>query len=401
MVTRSNPGWILASAFFAVQILSPVLAAAETAVRPEAKDANVILLTLDGVRWEEVFRGVDDGLSVDANKSIFTYLTETLIKQGVLYGDRTKGESVRVANSAQNSLPGYQSIMAGATQPCSGNGCGRIKVETFPERIVRDLQLSPEQVATVASWERIAYAVEHVERTTFVNAGDRPLLVGNEPLSPDEAKLNDTQTKDSPPWHDARYDKYTFAHAMSYLKAKRPRFLFISLNDSDEWGHKGDYDQYVKTLRQHDEWIKELVTTLDGMDQYGRNTTLIITTDHGRGEGNGWDDHGAGIADSGNVWIYGRSPYTEFSKHAESAKPKKRAPSTPATYTHLDIRPTIEATFGLKPKLDGVNPPPGQVITSIVGNPAPARLGRWRPNQGAKAFTAGRPKTGSTSRATQ
>ena len=350
----------IGSQLLATTFIWTSLASASTP--PLSKTANVILLTLDGVRWEEVFHGVDTGQSVDPDPKVFSFLTGRLAQQGVLYGDKSRGETVRVANKPQNSLPGYQSIMAGATQPCSSNLCGRIQVETFPERLLHDLDLKPEQVATIASWEKIANAVEHVEHSTFVNAGEKSLLVDGAPLSHEDAQLNEQQSHDSPPWRDARWDKYTFAHALNYLKAKKPRFLFISLNDSDEWGHKGQYEQYLKILRQHDAWIKELVSTLDSMGEYGKNTTLIVTTDHGRGEGNDWNDHGAGIADSANIWLYGRSPYTEHAK-----PPKTRVPASSVSYTHLDIRPTIEATFGLTPKLDGVSPPPGHVIKSIVG----------------------------------
>ena len=367
--------WILsrlpAALTIAATTLTPCAHAATRTTTPatksapaksRAESANVILVTLDGVRWEEVFHGVDQGQSLDTNPKIFDFLTGTLSKQGVLFGDRSRGETVRVANHPQNSLPGYQSIMSGATQPCGSNMCGRIQVETFEERLVQDLNFKPSQVATFASWEKIANAVEHVEGTTLVNAGIKPFMMGGEPLSADDAKLNEQQAQDLPPWKDARWDKYTFSHAMNYLKAKRPRFLYIALNDSDEWGHKGEYDKYLAILRQQDAWIKELVTTIDSMGEYGKNTTLIITTDHGRGDGNDWNDHGAGLADSGNVWIYGRSPYTE------TAKPQLvRVPAASVVYSHLDIRPTIEATFGLQPKLDGVSPPPGHVITSIVG----------------------------------
>ena len=372
--------------------LVPVLLASSLSHAASAAPApNVILITLDGVRWEEVFRGVDPGQSVDPNPQIFPFLTGTLAKQGVLFGNHGRGETVRVGNSHQNSLPGYQSIMACTTQPCGSNLCGRIPVETFPERLLHDLNLKPEQVATIASWDKIANAVEHVEGTLFVNAGNRALKIDGDPINDADAALNAAQAKDVPPWKDARWDKYTVGHALEYLKAKRPRFLFVSLNDSDEWGHKGQYDQYVATLRQQDNWIRDIVTTLDGMGEYGRNTTLIITTDHGRGEGNDWDDHGVGYPDSGNVWIYARSPYTEKAPAAQL-----RTPASAVVYSHLDIRPTIETVFGLEPKLDGVSPLPGHAISAVVGKPSPEVAGTVRE---AKAPRIGRSASRSTATA--
>jgi hypothetical protein len=354
---------LLGSALLAL-IALPTFARA--AKKSPANNANVIFVTLDGVRWEEVFHGADPGQTLDSNSQVFSFLTGPLADRGVLIGDKARGETVRVGNNYFNSLPGYQSIMAGAAQPCRSNLCGRTPVETMQERIALDLNLKPEQVATISSWEKIAYAVEHVEGATFVNAGNRPLLIGGrDPLSAEDALVNEQQVKDPAPWKDARRDKYTVAHALNYLKAKRPRFLYISLNDSDEWGHRGKYDNYISTLRQQDAWLKEIVATLDTMGEYGRNTTLIVTTDHGRGEGNDWSEHGAGFADSGSVWIFGRSPYTE-----RGLKSHTRAPAASVVYSHLDIRPTIEVTFGLEPKLDGVVPPPGRPIRSIVGEAA-------------------------------
>lgn len=365
------------------------LPATNATVASPKKDANVILLTLDGVRWQEVFQGVDPGQSTDSDEKVFSFLTGTLARQGVLIGDKARGETVRVSNKHHNSLPGYQSILAGAAQPCSSNLCGRIQVETFPERILHDLGLQPEQVATFSSWEKIAHAVEHVEGATFVNAGNRPVLIGGKPLNEEATRLNELSSQDSPPWRDARRDKYTFAHAVNYLKTKKPRFLYISLNDSDEWGHRSKYDQYLSTLRQHDAWIQELVAALDSLGEYGKNTTLIITTDHGRGGGNEWNEHGSGYAGSDSVWIYGRSPYTERTQPGLT-----RAPAASVVYSHLDIRPTIEASFGLEPKLDGVTPPPGRVIRVIVGGEGPNLRAQPNERKGDRLPLARRPSAG-------
>jgi hypothetical protein len=349
------------AAMLAILVLAPP---SSFAAQPNTNDANVILLTLDGVRWEEVFKGVDPGQSMDSegtHSRIFDYLTGTLTQQGPLIGNKEKGERVTVSNPAQNSLPAYQSIMAGATQPCTSNACGRIHVETFPERILQDLQLKKEEVATFASWEKIANAVEHVEGTTLVNAGIQPLA--NPSSDAETDKVNREQAAEKPSWSSARLDKFTFAHALHYLKARKPRFLFISLNDSDEWGHKGDYTKYVQTLRQHDEWIKELVATIDGLGEYGKHTSLIITTDHGRGVGNDWNEHGSGYANSGSIWLYGRTP---FSRSLQPGKHRGLASSK--SFAHVDIRPTIETLFGLSPKLDGVTPLPGHAIRALTGN---------------------------------
>jgi phosphopentomutase len=128
------------------------------------------------------------------------------------------------------------------------------------------------------------------------------------------------------------------AHALNYLKKNKPRFLFISLNDSDEWAHRNEYDRYLQTLRQHDAWVRELVTTLDGMGEYGKGATLLVTTDHGRGDGGAWTDHGSNVNGAEYIWLYGRNQNT-----------RKLGKSGNSGYSHADIRPTIEALLGLAP----------------------------------------------------
>src|SRR5262249_41676944 len=135
------------------------------------------------------------------------------------------------------------------------------------------------------------------------------------------------------------------------------RFMFISLNDSDEWGHKGEYGSYVESLRQYDQWLKELIMTLEQMGEYGEHTTLLVTTDHGRGELGNWKNHGPLISDSKFIWLYGRSPYT-----------RKQAVLPVERYTHIDIRPTIEAALRLTPVSCKSC---GRVIEEVVGPDKP------------------------------
>ena len=128
--------------------------------------SNVVLVMLDGVRWQEI------AATQNQNAPIFSYLHSTLSSDGHLFVND------RVANPYRVSLPAYQSIFAGAVQDCAHNKCGRVSTETFPERFVREFKLHPKKVATLASWNRIACAVESKAKTTFVNAGDEPLFDG-------------------------------------------------------------------------------------------------------------------------------------------------------------------------------------------------------------------------------
>jgi len=74
------------------------------------------------------------------------------------------------------------------------------------------------------------------------------------------------------------------------------------------------------------------------MGDYGANTTLIVTTDHGRGVLWDWRNHG-GRPWARRVWMYARHPRL------------KRKGLTVLGGTHLDLRPTIESALGLTPLL--------------------------------------------------
>lgn len=282
----------------------PTEAGAEVGAGP-----SVILVMWDGIRWQEFLGNRPDGaLAAGDQAEVFPLFWSGLAAQGAVYGDGTR---VSVSNPAFLSLPAYQSVMAGSTQPCFSNECGRVAVETFPQRLARELNLPPAKVATVANWDKIALAVESSTGTTFVDAG----AAGG-----------------------SRPDPPTWSAAMKHLQAERPRFMFISLGDADNLGHAGDYPGYLAKLRQYDRWLEELVRTLDGMGEYGKRTTILVTTDHGRGYGRDWKSHGRRPW-AGRIWLYAKGP------GVQAAGRLGRGPAR----SHADIRPTVEKLLGLKP----------------------------------------------------
>lgn len=286
----------------ALSIFAPCRAAA-------AAQPNVILLTLDGVRQAEFLgNAADRGLSADAGPT-FPAFWETHAAQGAVM------ESLALSNDVTLSLPAYQSIMAGGKTFCWSNDCGRIGRQTLMEKLRAELHLAKEEVALVASWPNVARAAESREGAVSVDVS--------------------TFT---------RLDADTWPRAMAALD-KRPRFLWIALNDSDETGHRNDYPGHLAALRRYDAWIDELIAELDAMDDYGAMTTLIITTDHGRGDGADWTSHG-GRSAAAHAWLYARG------RMIRSGVRLKRRDCSGG---HADIKVTVEHLLGLAPE-DGVLP---------------------------------------------
>ncbi|MBC7690465.1 MAG: alkaline phosphatase family protein [Methylotenera sp.] len=302
---------------------------------------NVIFLTLDGVRYQEFFERPGHLRKFFLAKKPqvgFPKLWETVAQdihnQLWIYGDPANNEGMKISNPWAISLPGYQSIFAGESQGtlCKNNGCPQITADTFPERLIRE-GFERKDVASIASWEGIAKAVESHPGTIFSNFSRQPL---NEPEYSD---LNDAVAADPTPWPGSRYDKYTGVYALRYIQKNHPRFIHIGFDDSDEYGHRKDYESYVKSLNQYDDYIQELMKMLHESGAYGSHTALVITTDHGRGTGPFWITHSKELISAHQSWAVVKMPAAYLG--AQKSREKK--------FEHADLRPTFETLLGVGP----------------------------------------------------
>ena len=97
----------------------------------------------------------------------------------------------------------------------------------------------------------------------------------------------------------------TYFAGKEYLKAYKPRILYIAFDETDDFAHAGLYDQYLKSAHAEDAMLNDLWTLVQSMPAYRDKTTLIVTCDHGRGNKikEQWTDHGTKIEDAGQIWI--------------------------------------------------------------------------------------------------
>jgi phosphopentomutase len=102
-----------------------------------------------------------------------------------------------------------------------------------------------------------------------------------------------------------RSDIFTFYYAFEYLKRARPRLMFISFDETDSYAHGGHYDQYLKSANKTDMLLQKLWNWLQSDSSYQNKTTLIITTDHGRGSLRvpSWKSHGRHLPGSNQMWF--------------------------------------------------------------------------------------------------
>jgi len=83
----------------------------------------------------------------------------------------------------------------------------------------------------------------------------------------------------------------------------KPRVFYVMLGETDEWAHGRRYDLYLESARRSDDFIRHLWETAQSMPDYAGRTSLLITTDHGRGATpQDWTGHGAKIPGAEGWW---------------------------------------------------------------------------------------------------
>jgi hypothetical protein len=307
-----------------------LLALAATAAG-QGKTENVILITLDGARNQEIFGGLDlevlksktkDG-KVEGTPLYKKYYAETpekrreklmpffwgtLMKQsGSIAGNRGMGSAAMTTNKLFFSYPGYSEILTGQAHDdvIKSNDKMRNPYPSVLEFLKRKLKLDAKQVAAFASWDTIDFIVEREAGSVTSNAGAEPYD------HPDpEIKLLSRLQKETPaPWDGVRYDYYTFRFAMAHLKHYQPRALYISFDETDDWAHDGRYDKTLDALNRYDGYLRELWDYLQSDARYKGKTSIIITVDHGRGPTpQDWSDHGEKVPEAQYIWIAFISP---------------------------------------------------------------------------------------------
>lgn len=309
---------------FTIMMLA-ILPVSVSASEPSKPITHVIYITLDGVRWQDIFQK-------DRNLKIFW---QKYAKNAEIYGEPGSNRSMEVA-SVPTSLPSYQSQMTGTVTPCQVNECGGLSIKTFPEKLVRQAGFKKADVASISSWEVTDNAFEMHQGTGFSNHGTRPM---HDPdtfeIDPVMKKLNLAQSA-AYPGDDTRADKYTLAQALHYYKKFKPKFLWISFGDADDFAHEGKKYNYRQTLAFYDGAIDKIMKTVKTLNLQGE-TMIIITTDHGRGNGKNWLEHDENMPEAKQTWAFVINGKLE----------NGTLNGNTYHFNTLSIRPTIEKAFGI------------------------------------------------------
>ncbi len=303
-------------------------------VATSGKIENVIIITTDGLRWQELFAGMDSVIALkkefvhgssDSNqifgtywaataeerrKKLLPFFWTTIAAEGQIYGNRNLGNKVDCANPYWFSYPGYNEIFTGYPDTTVNSNEHPANPHTTVLEFINRQPGFQGQVAAFAAWGAFD-RILNKERCGFPVISAFSATGGDQPTEK-ENLLNNMLRDSYKPFGDGEcLDVFTHYMALEHLKAKQPRVLFIGYGETDEWAHHGNYKDYLDATYQWDQWLKDIWDYVQSTPKYKDKTALFITTDHGRGDidKNKWTSHGSRrVEDSYPIWMAAMGP---------------------------------------------------------------------------------------------
>ena len=286
---------------------------------------KIVLITLDGFRWQELFNGADkdlisndlyvehpeqlknifwDETVIERRKKLMPFVWNSIKEMGQIHGNRLVGSKMNLTNEHWFSYPGYSEILTGKADDERIHSNDKINNpnKTILE-LANNLPDDKGKVAAFGSWDVFPFIINEERSGIQVNAGFK-IAEAND-LTDKEKILNQLLSKIPSPWGSVRHDAFTHYYALEYMKRIHPNLVYIAYGETDDFAHDGNYEAYLKSAQTTDGFIKELWDFVENDSYYKGNTTFIITTDHGRGTIplDTWRGHGKDIVGADEVWV--------------------------------------------------------------------------------------------------
>jgi len=284
-------------------------------------DPRLVIITFDGLRWQELFSGADEGLVGDTRfvknpealksaywrdtpeerrAALMPFVWSYVPEHGYLIGNRNKESLMTVANTHNFSYPGYSEMFCGwpdddrvnSNDPVPNPNTSVLEVANRDPRYKGSVMM-------LSSWESIRFAVNN-------DRGGFPGSSAHEPLYLDTPMAGMIQEIDRilPGFGGGeRADHTTAAFALETLREAHPKVFYVGFGDTDEYAHAGEYDRYLAAANWTDGFIRKIVETCEADPFYKGKTTYILACDHGRGLGPKFVSHGGNIRPSRETWF--------------------------------------------------------------------------------------------------
>src|SRR5579871_4044270 len=305
---------------FLLVLLAPAShAAEESALRTE----NVIVVTLDGFRWQEFFHGADLSLidkkfggvpdsaqlksrywrdsDEERRRVLLPFIWGTVAKRGQIFGDQSRRAAARLTDGLKFSYPGYSEMFCGLVDPRIDSNAKKPNPNISVLEYLNSRPAFKGRVAAFCTWDVFPSIFRSQRNGLTVHSGWKP--IADEPLTERQRFLNDQVASLPRYWPDNAFDTITMGFAREHVVRHKPRVLYIGLGETDEWGHGRRYDLYLESAHKSDRFLAELWQAVQEIPQYRDKTALVITTDHGRGATRvDWTDHGKDVPGAEFIW---------------------------------------------------------------------------------------------------
>lgn len=309
---------------FLLLLLSASAAFSQTA-------GNIIIITTDGFRWQELFGGMDSAIAnnkkynqddslaiyqkywaadpVERRKKLMPFLWSTIAKNGQVFGNRNLGNKIDNANPYWFSYPGYNEIFTGYPDTLINSNAFPPNPNINVLEFLNGLPKYRNKVAAFGAWDAFDRILnEERSKIPVYSAFDQ---LGGATPNAAEQLLNALSKDAYRPFGDEEcLDVFTHYNAMHYLQTKKPKVLYIAYGETDEWAHSGQYRDYLNAANMVDKWIQDIWNYIQNDPFYKNKTAIFITTDHGRGDAkkSEWTSHNNKIKDCYQVWIAAMGP---------------------------------------------------------------------------------------------
>jgi len=291
--------------------------------KPGIPAGNLFVITVDGFRWQELFKGADETLinnvkytkdtatmkmlywaysEKERRQKLMPFFWNVLVQKGQIYGNRHLNNKVNTANIYNFSYPGYNEIFTGNTDMFVSSNRKKKNHNINVLEFLNSQEEFKGKVVAFTSWDVFPYILNEERSRIMVNSGYENL---DENIGSDQITLiNKVQSEIIYDKERPRYDQLTFLTAKEYLQQNHPKVLFLGLGETDDYAHDRRYDLYLQQANKVDGMLAELWHWVQTTPGYKDNTTLLITTDHGRGKiDNSWTIHGSLVAGSSETWL--------------------------------------------------------------------------------------------------
>ena len=309
-------------------IVCVLLAHFATVVCADAtKAGNIILVTLDGVRTQEIFGGADKALmhkdfggvrdlpalekkfwrdTPEARRAaLMPFLWNTIAKEGQIFGDVASGSPVKITNGQYFSYPGYNEILSGFSDTRINSNDKKYNPNTTVLEYLNSRETYKGKTAAWTCWDVFPYIINDKRSGVRVWSGETGGTPPyQQPKGERQHALNELFMQMPPVWKGVCFDVFCFWPAMDAMKDGSARVIYAGFGETDDWAHDKRYDCYLDAAHRCDDYIRQLWETAQSLPAYKDKTAIVITTDHGSGDNQvTWTGHGQKNKTSELGWI--------------------------------------------------------------------------------------------------